>query len=78
MDYGCSFHMTPNRTWLRAFKNSDSGMVLLANNKACKIEGCGSVVIKLTYGQEKIVTSVRYVPELKRNLLSIEKLDQAG
>lgn len=64
--------------WFIDFKDSHSGIVLLGNNKACRIEGHGSVVIKLTSGQENIITHVRYVSELKRNLLSTGMLDKAG
>lgn len=37
VDSGCPFRLTPNKTWLRDFKNSNSIMVLFRNNKACKI-----------------------------------------
>ena len=43
MDSGCSFHMTPNRTWFEEFVQEDGVTVLLGNNKSCKVQGSGLV-----------------------------------
>ena len=41
MDSGCSWHMTPNRSWFEQFSDQADGLVLLGDNKPCKIEGIG-------------------------------------
>jgi len=70
MDSGCSWHMTPT--------DQADGLVLLGDNKPCKIEGIGSIRFKFHDGAERIFTDVRYVPELKRNLISLGEFDKTG
>lgn len=53
-------------------------MVLLGDNKACPVSGIGSVVIKMHDNIQRTLTDVRYVPELKRNLISIGALTNKG
>lgn len=45
---------------------------------ARKVAGIGIVKIKIGDGSTKILSNVRHVPELKRNLISFGMLDQAG
>ena len=53
-------------------------VVMLGNNKPCKVQGMGSIRLKMLNGQETLLTGVRYVPELKRNLISISMFDALG
>ena len=39
--------MTPHREFFNEFKEIKGGSVLLGDNKACSIEGVGSVKIKM-------------------------------
>lgn len=78
LDSGCSYHMTPNREYLIDFKDIKGSKVLLGNNEACVVQGVDSVRIKAHDGQEKILTEVRYVPQLRRNLISLGELDRSG
>lgn len=52
--------------------------MLLGDNKACKIKGIGSIKFKMASGLEKIIKEVRYVLDLKRNLLSMGMFDKQG
>ncbi|RZB80703.1 Retrovirus-related Pol polyprotein from transposon TNT 1-94 [Glycine soja] len=78
MNSGCSWHMTPNRSWFEQFSDQADGFVLLGDNKPCKIEEIGSIRFKFHDGAERILTEVRYVPELKRNLISLGEFDKRG
>ena len=78
LDSGCSFHMTPNRSWFSTFKKIDGGKVLLGNNKECSVTGIGDIKLKLEDGSVKTLSNVRLVPELKRNLISVGMLDAIG
>ena len=78
LDSRCSFHMCPIKAWFEDFKEADGGHVLLGNNKHCKILGTGTVKIKHYDGIERVLEDVRYIPELKRNLISIGMLDKSG
>lgn len=50
----------------------------MGNNQPCKVVGIGIVKVQLADGSMKLLTEVRRVPDLKRNLLSLGMLDQAG
>lgn len=78
LDSGCSFHMTPNKDWFESLQMSHEGSVLLGNNKSCPVLGKGSVRIKMFDGIERMLNEVRYIPELKRNLISLGMLDKSG
>ena len=78
LDSGCTFHMTPNKSWFEEFTKKDGGMVLLGNNKPCKVLRVGSIRIKMFNGMEKVLKGVSYIPELKRNLISLGMIDELG
>lgn len=78
LDSGCSFHMTPQKEELFDFKEHDGGKVLMANNTHCKVKGIAKIKIYNSDGREVILTDVRYMPRISRNLISygmLEKLD---
>ena len=70
--------MTPNRNCSQEFQQIEGSMVLLGNNKSCKMLGNGSIRFKMFNGLKRLLKDVRYVPELKRNLLSIGMLESIG
>ncbi|RVW63580.1 Retrovirus-related Pol polyprotein from transposon TNT 1-94 [Vitis vinifera] len=78
LDSGCSFHMTLYKNCFQEFQQTEGGMVLLGNNKSCKVLGISSIRFKMFDGSERLLKDVRYFPELKRNLLSIGMLDSIG
>ncbi|MCI30219.1 hypothetical protein A2U01_0051428, partial [Trifolium medium] len=78
MDSGCNWHMTPNKYLFKELCDEDGGYVLLGNNKACKITGVGSVRFKLHDESIRLLTEVRYVPDLKRNLIFHGEFDKKG
>lgn len=78
LDSGYSFHMSSNREWFQDLTETEVGSVLLGNNKSWKIMGIGNVKLKMANGCQRTIRSVRYVPDLKRNLLSIGMLDADG
>lgn len=78
LDSGCSFHMTPNRHWFQEFESLDGGKVLLGNHHECNVKGIGSIQVQMFNNQTSVIPKVRYVPELKRSLLSLGMFDKAG
>ncbi|GKA82111.1 retrovirus-related pol polyprotein from transposon TNT 1-94 [Tanacetum coccineum] len=78
MDSGGSFHMTPRRDFLFDFKEFNGGTVLLGDNRACAIMGIGKVRVQMKDGSSFVLENVRYIPELKRNLISLGTLDREG
>lgn len=77
MDSGCSFHMCPHKSWFHDMQES-SGSVLLGNNYVCKVKGIGSVKMRMHDGSIKMLSEVRYIPEVKRNLVSLGLLEVKG
>ena len=75
MDSGCSWHMTPNKSWFKQFSNQADWLVLLGDNKPCKIEGIRSIRFKFHDRAVRFLIEVTYVPELKRNVISLRKFD---
>ena len=50
----------------------------MGNNAVCGIKGIGTVKLSLHNGLTKTLTDVRYIPDLKRNLISLGTLDSIG
>ncbi|GJV43766.1 retrotransposon protein, putative, ty1-copia subclass [Tanacetum coccineum] len=78
MDSGCSYHMTPRLDILFDFLECDGGNVQLGDNRECKIRGIGKVRIQLKDGSSFVLHNVRYIPELKKNLISLGTLEKEG
>ncbi|KAK8951459.1 hypothetical protein KSP39_PZI004612 [Platanthera zijinensis] len=78
MDTGCSYHMCPNIEWFTSFRQCDGGRVLMGNDSECKTLGIGSIRIKMFNGTIKTLTDVRYVPDLRKSLISLGTLEVAG
>ena len=78
MDSGCSFHMKLNKGWFKTLNEFDEGQVMLGNNKSFEIKGVGTVRIKFHDGIERVLNQVRYIPGLRRNLISLGTLDEIG
>ncbi|GKA40987.1 retrovirus-related pol polyprotein from transposon TNT 1-94 [Tanacetum coccineum] len=76
MDSGGFFHMTPKRDFLFDFKEFNGGTVLLGNNRACAIMGIRKVRVQMKDDSSFVLENVRYIPELKRNLISLGTLDR--
>ncbi|PHT53674.1 hypothetical protein CQW23_08136 [Capsicum baccatum] len=78
LDSGCTFHMSPNRDWFTTYESFNGGLVLMGNDAQCKVVGKGTIKIKTHDGVVRTLTSVRHVPDLKRNLISLGTLESQG
>ncbi|GKA76022.1 retrovirus-related pol polyprotein from transposon TNT 1-94 [Tanacetum coccineum] len=78
MDSGGSYHMTHKMDFLFDFKGFDGGSVQLGDNRTCTIKGTGKVKIQLHDGSSFILEDVRYVPGLRRSLISLGTLEKEG
>ncbi|GAB2289527.1 hypothetical protein Dimus_038052 [Dionaea muscipula] len=70
--------MCPNREWFVDFTVVHDSSVSVGNNNKCMIYGIGNIPLKLNDGSTVLLTKVRFIPELKRNLISLSMLDDAG
>lgn len=78
LDSRCSFHLSPNNSYFVSLKEVEYGKVLMGNNTVCKIAGIGTIKFRLHDGMMRTLSNVRYIPELKRNLISLGMLGENG
>ena len=77
-DSACSFHMCFRKKWFLNFTELDGGVVYLAHNQPCKIAGISSISLKNHDGWTRVLTGVRYIPKLEKNLISLGTLESKG
>lgn len=77
MDSGASFHASHSREVMQNFRQY-KGKVRLADNKSLDITGVGDVVLKTTLGTDWTLKNVKFIPDLKRMLISVGQLDDEG
>ncbi|CAA0835646.1 Uncharacterized mitochondrial protein AtMg00810 [Striga hermonthica] len=78
LDFGCSYHIMPNREWFATYKPDNSGSVFLGDDRCCGIVGIGDVKIKMYDGTVRTLCDVRHIPKLKKNLISLGTLHRNG
>ena len=78
IDSGCTHHMTCRRDWFVEFSEEGSSKILLGDYHTVETLGIGSIRVNTDGGSVKILNNVRYVPTLRRNLISTGTLDKLG
>ena len=76
--YRSYLHVCPNRTWFSSFEKLDGCYMVMGDDHPCNIEGMGTVRIKMEDEIIRELKEVRYVPQLKRNLISVGALKALG
>lgn len=72
LDTGCSFHMTPRKELLCDFKELTSSCVKMGNKTYSHVKCIGNIKLRNPDGTSVILTDGRYMPEMDRNLISME------
>jgi hypothetical protein len=71
--------MSLSRDWFTTYELVNGGSVLMGNNVAYKIVGIGTIKIRMHDGIVRtILKNVRHMPDLKKNLISLDTLDSIG
>ncbi|GKE55876.1 hypothetical protein Tco_1495061, partial [Tanacetum coccineum] len=78
MDSRGSYHITYKRDYLDDFEMYDGGNVLLGDGRECRVRGTGKVQVQMKDGSSFVLDNVRYVLELRRNLVSLCTLEKEG
>lgn len=78
LDSTCSYYMCLNRQWFDTFKYCNAGTILMGNDVTCKAIGLGTVKVHMFDGIVRILINVKYVIDLKKNLISSSTLDSLG
>ncbi|GJY27089.1 retrovirus-related pol polyprotein from transposon TNT 1-94 [Tanacetum coccineum] len=74
----CTFHMIPHQSWFTTYESFNVGNVYMGNNSICPVIGKGNIQVKMHDSIVRTITGVRYVPYLKRNLISLSTLEANG
>ena len=70
--------MTPKKDWFDTYKPYNGGMVQMSNDATCLVIGIGIVKIMMFDGVVRILSNVRHVLDLRKNLISLGVLDNLG
>ena len=70
--------MCLNRAWFSSFKKLDGCYTVMGDDHPCNIEGMGTVRIKMEDEIVRELKEMRYVPQLKRNFISVGALEALG
>ena len=70
--------MTFRRDCFETFSDHIDGIVYFANKSQLKPSGIGSIRLKLPGFADYILHDVLYIPQLKRNLMSLIQVRQQG
>ncbi|GFS42531.1 hypothetical protein Acr_00g0080330 [Actinidia rufa] len=63
---------------LTVSEERDGGSLFLGDGTPCKIQGVGNVKIKMFDGAVRTLGGVVYIPKLRRNLISLSRMDSNG
>ena len=74
-DSGASFHVTVHCDYFTSYANDDYSNVRMGNNGASKIVGIGDICLETSIDYKLLLKDVRYVLDIRLNLISIRKLD---
>jgi hypothetical protein len=78
LDSVCSFHICSHREWFSDYSHVHDGDVIIGDESPLEISGIGCVQIKVHDDIFKTLTNVRYVPKMKRSLISLGTLEAMG
>jgi len=70
--------MCPSKDLFSTYDSVAGRVVQLDNNVTCNIIGKGTIQIIMHDGVVRILTDIRYVPELKKNLIFLGTLESLG
>jgi len=71
LDTGATYHRCPNRNWFSSFEKLDGCFVVMDNDRPCNMEGIDTLLVKIFLGMVPELKEVRYVPQLKKNPISV-------
>ena len=78
LDNGASNHMTGTKTHFKDIDEKITGRVRFGDGSYVEIKGKGSILLGCINQEQKVVTDVYYIPNLKSNILSIGQLTEIG
>ena len=78
LDSGATCHMTHRKDFFEEFTDNFDGAIYFADQSKLKPSGLGTIRLKLPSLPDFLLHHVLYLPQLKRNLLSLVHICQQG
>ncbi|CAL1406718.1 unnamed protein product [Linum trigynum] len=78
VDSGATIHVTSKREFFSSYTPGDFGVVRMGNGNLSKVIGKGEACLETMNGTKLLLKDVRHVPEMRLNLISVDKLDEEG
>ncbi|GKC20098.1 zinc finger, CCHC-type containing protein [Tanacetum coccineum] len=78
LDNGASNHMTGTKSHFRDIDENITGRIRFGDGSYVEIKGKGSILLGCRNHEQKIVSEVYYIPNLKSNILSLGQLTEIG
>lgn len=78
IDSGATVHVTSRSECFTSYTQGEFGVVRMGNNDLSKVVGKGDVNLTTMDGSTLILKDVRHVPDMRLNLISVERLDEEG
>ena len=79
LDSGASFHMSGDKNLFSTLEEKDLQMQIeMGDDGKYRVLGEGTVVFQREHGAPLTLTDVKYVPSLKKNLVSVAMLEDKG
>nr|GEY67820.1 zinc finger, CCHC-type [Tanacetum cinerariifolium] len=78
LDNGASNHMTGIKSHFRDIDESVTGRIRCGDRSYVQIKGKGSILLGCKNNEQKIVSDIYYIPNLKSNILSLGQLTEIG
>ena len=76
LDGGDSFHMTADESLFSTLEEKDLEiLIVMGNEEKYSVSGVGMIIFQREHGACLTLTDVKYVPRLKRSLVSIAILE---
>src|SRR5579859_788977 len=78
LDSGASNHMTGCRTAFSDFDENKTGSVKFGDGSRVTIRGQGTVLFRCKNGEQRALTDVYFIPQLRSSIVSLGQLDERG
>ncbi|KAH9782721.1 Integrase catalytic domain-containing protein [Citrus sinensis] len=78
LDTGATYHLCPTKEWFMDFLNLESGAVVMGNDQRCRTMGIGIIRLKMFDKMIRELKEVKFLPALKKNLISVGALEAKG
>ncbi|CAN0906841.1 Retrovirus-related Pol polyprotein from transposon TNT 1-94 [Linum grandiflorum] len=78
VDSGATIHVTSRREFFSSYSPGNYGVVRIGNDNLSKVISKGDVYLETMDGARLLLRDVRHVPDMRLNLISVDKLDGEG